>query len=841
MNKFFFRALAVAFVLLGLGQPSSLLAVQTGSTGGAPPTGAATAKPATTMTWMICISGIFPTSGENTGTMDSPYISEIRLFSGVSSYEASFNTSTWVPCNGQPLSIAQHSALFFLLNTTYGGNGTTTFNLPDLRGRVPIGAGSGPGLTPRTIGQTGGGDSVVLASNNLPAHIHGIPGTNTFSAGGGAAVGTMPAFIVLQPWIDDNNADNYEIGTIRWMAQSNSIPGLICDGRSLATSANNQLFTAIGYTFGGSGGSFNIPDLRGRLAIGAGTGPGLTARTLGQSGGVETYTLLASDIPAHTHTYPGGTTGSTGGIVASHNVMAPYLVLTPGVAVEGSYGPSTGFPTTAEVRFFADSSTAMALDLSADWRVCDGSVSLTSTGGGDGSLDTYSTTVGATWGGDGNNSVGLPDLRGRAVAQTGSGTGLATRNIGDLFGAETFPALVTANLPAHTHLLPPPFAMVSTLNITDPSPTNGATVNWLLTFASATTGVTANNFSLSGTATILAYIGVPTTTNSGLTWNIPVSTSDFENGTLTLTLANGTGLTQTITNLPFTGQSYTMDVTTAVPTLTAPAANTTNGNPITITYNLPEAALAGSVELAFIGSQSSFLQIAPAQSTVGTHSFTINPASPDSSANIRFGNPILNGTYTVELYYQDTLGNPAAGVTAANFTVHVNHPPVAGATFTLGITLGVPSTVQIIGGSHSPTDPDNDPLTLTGVSGATNGIVTTDGTNITYAATGGTTDSFTYTVSDGQGGTASRTVSVTIAAAGPGYNQLALQSLGGGSNVLTFLGTPGFKYALELATNLTHPINWQPQMTNPAAPNGWLIFTNVTAQSPVFYRTRYAP
>jgi hypothetical protein len=75
----------------------------------------------------------------------------------------------------------------------------------------------------------------------------------------------------------------------------------------------------------------------------------------------------------------------------------------------------------------------------------------------------------------------------------------------------------------------------------------------------------------------------------------------------------------------------------------------------------------------------------------------------------------------------------------------------------------------------------------------------------------------------------------------PGYNQLSAPSPLGGTNVLSFLGTPNINYALETATNLVPPVVWQPLLTNGAAPNGWLFFTNVPSQSPVFYRTRYVP
>jgi microcystin-dependent protein len=83
----------------------------------------------------------------------------------------------WATCQGQLMGIAQNSALFSLLGTTYGGDGQTTFGLPDLRGRMPIGAGQGPGLSPYGQGQVGGTESGTLTANNLPAHVH--PATAT--------------------------------------------------------------------------------------------------------------------------------------------------------------------------------------------------------------------------------------------------------------------------------------------------------------------------------------------------------------------------------------------------------------------------------------------------------------------------------------------------------------------------------------------------------------------------------------------------------------------------------------------------------------------------------------
>lgn len=103
------------------------------------------------------------------------------------------------------------------------------------------------------------------------------------------------------------------------------IPGgwLVCDGSSCATSDYPNLFAAIGYTYGGSGAYFNLPDLRGRTAIGSGTGAGLTTRHLADKGGEESHMLTTSEMPAHSHSSnASGTTGNYGLIYNSgHNTM----------------------------------------------------------------------------------------------------------------------------------------------------------------------------------------------------------------------------------------------------------------------------------------------------------------------------------------------------------------------------------------------------------------------------------------------------------------------------------------------------------------------------------------
>jgi microcystin-dependent protein len=100
-----------------------------------------------------------------------PFIGEIRIFAG------SVVPTGWAECNGQLLLISQNTALFQLLGTNYGGDGQTTFGLPDLRGRVPLGTGTGPGLSTRTAGEAGGAETVTLDVAQIPAHTHTLTGT----------------------------------------------------------------------------------------------------------------------------------------------------------------------------------------------------------------------------------------------------------------------------------------------------------------------------------------------------------------------------------------------------------------------------------------------------------------------------------------------------------------------------------------------------------------------------------------------------------------------------------------------------------------------------------------
>jgi microcystin-dependent protein len=103
--------------------------------------------------------------------MSEPFLGEITMFAG------NFAPRGWAFCDGQLLAVSQNDALFSLLGTTYGGDGRTTFGLPELRGRVPIHAGTGPGLSPRILGARSGSESVTLTPAQLSPHSHPLQGS----------------------------------------------------------------------------------------------------------------------------------------------------------------------------------------------------------------------------------------------------------------------------------------------------------------------------------------------------------------------------------------------------------------------------------------------------------------------------------------------------------------------------------------------------------------------------------------------------------------------------------------------------------------------------------------
>ena len=259
-------------------------------------------------------------------------------------------------------------------------------------------------------------------------------------------------------------------------------------------------------------------------------------------------------------------------------------------------------------------------------------------------------------------------------------------------------------------MLPPPTTTISSLNRVNSTPSNASTVNWTLTFGSATTGVTSSNFSLSGTATSGASIGTPTTANSGLTWTIPVTTGSGS-GTLQLDFANSSGLSQGIsTSLPFSGQAYTMDKTAPSISIGSPSTSLTTGGPVTytVTYsdaNFNSSTLAnGNITLNSTGTATGNVNVTGSGTT---RTVTISSITGTGTLGIS----IASGTAS------DTAGNtaPAAGP-STTFTVD-NTPP--------GISIGAPSASLTTSGPISYT------ITYSGESS-----ITLSSGNITVNSTG---------------------------------------------------------------------------------------------------------
>lgn len=117
--------------------------------------------------------------------MSEAFIGEVRFFA--------FSTVPrgWAPCDGQLLAIAQNQALFSILGTTYGGDGRTTFALPDLRGRTPVGAGASPGINPVALGESKGEAEHTLLATEMPMHTHALRGNETPTANARAPGGNV--------------------------------------------------------------------------------------------------------------------------------------------------------------------------------------------------------------------------------------------------------------------------------------------------------------------------------------------------------------------------------------------------------------------------------------------------------------------------------------------------------------------------------------------------------------------------------------------------------------------------------------------------------------------------
>ncbi len=170
--------------------------------------------------------------------MSECFIGEIRMFAG------NYNPEDWVLCNGQSLNLQQNQALYSLIGVTYGGDNVNTFNVPDLRGRVPVGQGTNttanPPLSARTIGQSFGEETHTVTEGEMPAHTHPI------YAGTGNASSQVPGPTMVYATVQPNTTAN--VTGLYTAVPSSTLPSATMDAKAVTYAGgsqahNNMMFT----------------------------------------------------------------------------------------------------------------------------------------------------------------------------------------------------------------------------------------------------------------------------------------------------------------------------------------------------------------------------------------------------------------------------------------------------------------------------------------------------------------------------------------------------------------------------------------------------------------------
>jgi microcystin-dependent protein len=174
--------------------------------------------------------------------MADPFLGEIRMFG------FNFAPSGWQLCNGQTLAISQYAALFALLGTTYGGNGTTTFQLPNLQGQVPIHQGSGGGGV-YVIGEASGSPTVTMLASNMPAHNHLVNAVTSTSGNVAQPAAAYPATVQITGETKGGTVNTYSTASPN--AQMN--PAMITSAGGNVPHNNMQPYLVVNFCIAMSG------------------------------------------------------------------------------------------------------------------------------------------------------------------------------------------------------------------------------------------------------------------------------------------------------------------------------------------------------------------------------------------------------------------------------------------------------------------------------------------------------------------------------------------------------------------------------------------------------------
>ncbi|WP_291990009.1 tail fiber protein [Candidatus Accumulibacter sp. ACC007] len=434
--RFFLTGLCVAFA------SAHASSVSTGITGGGQPLD--NTQPSLAVTQVMTLNGLFPPRDPG-GTAYGDTLGFVYNFAG------NYAPGNSVATQGQSLLIGQNSALFSLLGTTYGGNGTTNFVLPNLVGRAVVGTGTGPGLGAQPLGVPTGSATVSLTAAQLPAHDHTLSGGGVTGAiGGNQPFDNLQPSLPLHRLIASTGATPVPggsgvgaafVGQVATFAGTFTPSGwLEADGSLLSIAGNSALFSILGTTYGGNGSTnFALPDLRGRVSVGADA-----SHPLGTAFGAESTTLSSAQMPAHDHTVAGDPDTGSAGAGAAVNNDQPSLALNYLIALQGIFpgnGGNNDFdsftPVLSQIVEFAGDFAPRG------WALANGQLLPINQN------QALFSLLGTNYGGNGTTNFALPDLRGRTLV--GSGTAYS---VGQTFGSDSN-TLTEANLPVHQHSLSP--------------------------------------------------------------------------------------------------------------------------------------------------------------------------------------------------------------------------------------------------------------------------------------------------------------------------------------------------------------------------------------------------
>ncbi len=315
-------------------------------------------------------------------------------------------TSETILASGQTMGLASNSALYSVLGVNFGGNGQTTFSLPNLAGRVSVDDGE-PG---RFVGDTAGASQLTLWNGVLP----------TYVGGQGQSLSNEQPQLTLK-WLVRVGDDGWSLaGELAQFAGNFTPRGFMpADGRALNIADYPELYAKLGKIYGGSATTFNLPDMTGRTAIGANTAAGLD---LGEMVGSDTITITQANMPA-----------ARSGQGAPIDNLSPSLAVNYYIAANGIYpsrdrGMYSEDISVGEIRAFAGQGPG------DDWIPLDGRVLSI--------MDHQAlySLLGATFGGNGGSTFAVPDLRGRAIIGVGESMGV-TYNLGQVVGQSTITLL----------------------------------------------------------------------------------------------------------------------------------------------------------------------------------------------------------------------------------------------------------------------------------------------------------------------------------------------------------------------------------------------------------------